>query len=419
MDRRLGKVIVAMSGGVDSSVAAALLVEQGYEVVGLFMRLGTSERNKGVVAPSAPADSLRLSPSAGRPHQGCCSAADASDARYVAGMLGIPFYALNFSDDFERIIDDFAGAYATGRTPNPCVVCNNQLKFGRLIEYADAVGADFIATGHYARIRSCADRFELGRAADARKDQSYFLFGLDRRVLPRVMFPIGDMNKQAVRDMARRRGFPNSDKPDSVEICFVPDRDVARVVRARRPESFVEGDILDTCGRVIGRHEGLARFTIGQRRRLGVALGKPAYVTRLDVLNNTVTLGPREALLGRRLIAGRANWLVDVPDSFRASVKIRYLHGPAAARVDRLDHDRIRVIFDEPQSAITPGQAAVLYDADTVLGGAWIDEAEPDDAALAPLERPKAAAGGPATVRTCLPAVRPQTGRMVGVGDGG
>lgn len=369
------KIVVAMSGGVDSSVTAALLVEQGYEVVALFMRLGAGnhEQHESAKHPSH------------REHQGCCSAADAADARFVAGMLGVTFYALNFREDFDRIIDAFAAEYAAGRTPNPCVVCNNQLKFGRLIEYADAVGAEFVATGHYARVEQRQGRNVLCRAADAGKDQSYFLFGLDRRALDRVVFPLGDLTKDEVRRLARERGFPNSDKPDSVEICFVPDRDYAGVVRQRRPESFREGDVLDPAGQVIGRHSGIPGYTIGQRRGLGIALGEPAYVTRLNVLDNTVTLGPRRDLLSRGLTADRANFLIDAPDAFRADVKIRYLHRAAPATVERLDECHVRVTFDEPQSAVTPGQATVFYDGATVLGGAWIT------AATEPAAGPRAA----------------------------
>ncbi|MCC7291113.1 MAG: tRNA 2-thiouridine(34) synthase MnmA [Phycisphaerales bacterium] len=370
------KVVVAMSGGVDSSVTAALLVEQGYEVVGLFMRLGgaTGDAPAGVAPHGAE-------PLSRRAHQGCCSAADAADARFVAGMLGVPFYALNFREDFDRIIEGFADEYAAGRTPNPCVECNNQLKFGRLIEYADAVGAEFVATGHYARLGRRDGRNVLSRAADAAKDQSYFLFGLDRRALDRVVFPLGGMTKDEVRRVARERGFPNCDKPDSVEICFVPERDYASVVRQRRPESFREGDVIDSEGRVIGRHSGIPGYTIGQRRGLGIALGEPAYVTRLNVLDNTVTLGPRGDLLSRGLLADRANFLIDAPDAFRADVKIRYLHRAAPASVERLDECHVRVTFDEPQSAVTPGQATVFYEGGVVLGGAWITAATGSGAA--------------------------------------
>jgi tRNA-specific 2-thiouridylase len=393
------KVVVAMSGGVDSSVAACLLVEQGYDVMGLFMRVGAEEggpisedtgSGAGVVADSGTR----------RAHQGCCSASDAADARFVAGMLGIPFYALNFEDEFDHIIDYFADEYARGRTPNPCVVCNDRLKFGKLMDYADAVGAEYVATGHYARIGERDGRPTLLRGRDAQKDQSYVLFGLRRGILDRVKFPIGELTKTEVRAIAARYGLPNRDKPDSVEICFVPDRNYARVVRERRPDGFVEGDVVDEIGRVIGRHRGIGQYTIGQRRGLGIAAGRPIYVTQLDVLNNRVTVGNDEALRCPSLVADRVNWLVDgLGDCFEAQVKIRYLHTAVPATIYQLDDPpsspldeggcaasplakggrrgvRVRVVFDEPQRAVTPGQAVVFYDGDTVLGGAWIESAE-------------------------------------------
>ncbi len=357
------KVVVAMSGGVDSSVAAGLLCEQGYDVVGLFMRTG-------VEAAAAPED-----PNVRR-HQGCCSAADAADARFVAGKLGIPFYALDFAEEFDGIIDYFAAEYERGRTPNPCVVCNDKLKFGKLVDYADAVGADFIATGHYA----CLDRIDrepvLRRAFDRSKDQSYVLFGIQRRLLGRMKLPIGHLNKDQVRDHARRMGLPVADKPDSVEICFVPDQDYARLVRERRPEAFRPGKVVHTDGRVLGQHDGVGRFTIGQRRGLGIAAGHPIYVTSINARDNTVIVGERDALLARGLVAKNCNFLVDVPiGPFEAEVKIRYLHTPAAATVECLDQTTISVRFEHLQVAVTPGQAAVIYDGDFVVGGGWIDRA--------------------------------------------
>lgn len=288
-------------------------------------------------------------------------------------MLGIPFYALNFEKDFDRIIDYFADEYVRGRTPNPCVMCNDRLKFGRLFEYADAVGAQYVATGHYARIGRRGGEPVLMRGVDRRKDQSYVLFGLRREALDRVMFPIGELDKDEVRRIAARHGLPNRDKPDSVEICFVPDRDYAKVVRRRRPEAFAAGEVVDTTGTVLGRHEGIANFTIGQRRGLRIAAGRPIYVTQLDVLNNRVVMGEGEALLAGGLVAERVNLLVtDLDTEFRAEVKIRYLHEAVPATVRMLDGGRVRVAFHDPQRAVTPGQAVVFYDGDTVLGGAWI-----------------------------------------------
>ncbi|NLX20850.1 MAG: tRNA 2-thiouridine(34) synthase MnmA [Phycisphaerae bacterium] len=360
------KVVVAMSGGVDSSVAACLLHEQGHEVVGLFMRTGV----EGV---TASADARDPDPVAER-HRGCCSALDASDARAVAGRLGVPFFALNFKADFERIIDHFAGEYLRGRTPNPCVMCNEYLKFGRLAEYGRAVGADFVATGHYARIDRCGDEYCLRRGRDTEKDQSYVLFGMGREMLSRTLFPIGELTKEQVRAEARRFGLPICDKRESQDICFVPDRDYARVVRERRPDSFVPGAIVDREGHEVGRHEGIAHFTVGQRRGLRVAMGKPIYVTRIDAKDHTVTIGSREDLAADHLEASSVRWLIEPPTHpLHVEVKIRYTHRPAAAVVEAIGPDRVRVAFREPQTAITPGQAAVLYDEDMVLGGGWID----------------------------------------------
>jgi tRNA-specific 2-thiouridylase len=364
-----------MSGGVDSSVAACLLVEQGYDVVGLFMRAGVVELPPSPERRPAGKPVPQMDRAAAR--QGCCSASDARDARFVAGTLGIPFYALNFEEDFDRIIEYFADEYVRGRTPNPCVICNDQLKFGRLVEYADSVGAQYIATGHYARIRERDGRKVLMRARDAQKDQSYVLFGIDRAVLDRVMFPIGELTKSEVRALAERFGLPIQDKRESQEICFAPDRDYARVVRERHPDAFYEGDVLDPEGKVVGKHKGIGHYTIGQRRGLGIAAGRPIYVTELDAGKNTVTVGEDDDLLKSALIADRASFLADMAlEPFRADVKIRYLHRAAPATVHPLDEGRVRVVFDEPQRAITPGQAVVFYDGDVVLGGAWIERAE-------------------------------------------
>ena len=363
------KVLVAMSGGVDSSVAACLLHEQGYEVMGLFMRVGAE-------MPGPEEGSHRPQEQSARTHQGCCSTPDAADARFVAGMLDIPFYALNFKDEFERLIDYFVDEYAAGRTPNPCVKCNTWLKFGKLIEYADTLGADLVATGHYARLEHRPDGVALRRARDQRKDQSYFLFGVSSQTLQRAIFPIGHLEKEQVRAEAKRFGLPVTDKPDSVEICFVPDQDYARVVRRRRPQAFQPGDIVDPEGSVLGRHEGLANYTIGQRRGLGIAAGRPVYVTRLDVAANTVTLGDRKDLLHSSLTATDPHFLGDPPTKpTRCQAQIRSRHDAAACTASLQDDGRLCVDFDQPQSAITPGQAVVLYDNDVVLGGGWIERA--------------------------------------------
>ena len=364
MGTKREKVVVAMSGGVDSSVAAALLVQQGYDVLGLFMRVG-------IEVPEAVGSADREEP--GRARQGCCSARDAADARSVAGLLGIPFYVLNFGKDFDQLIDYFVDEYVRGRTPNPCVMCNDRLKFGRILDYANAVGARYVATGHYARIARRDGSRVLTRGRDHRKDQSYVLFGLERKALDRVIFPVGELTKGEVREIAARLGLPNRDKADSVDICFAPDRDYTRVIRQRRPNAFVEGDVVDPSGQVVGRHTGLCRYTIGQRRGLGIAAGTPIYVTRLDLANNRVTVGGADALLCPSLLAERCSFLADPPEGpFRAEVKIRYLHRSAPATVYPLGDGEVRVIFDSSQRAITPGQAVVFYDGDVVVGGGWI-----------------------------------------------
>ena len=390
------KVVVAMSGGVDSSVAACLLQQQGYDVIGLFMRVGADAPPERVAAGEAAQAEARgsvdgetaqaeacgsggtaptvVAQKPRRLKQGCCSATDAADARYVCGMLGMPFYALNFKDEFASIMDYFADEYVRGRTPNPCVVCNDRLKFGKLLDYADAVGAKYVATGHYARIGERDGRRVLMRGRDADKDQSYVLFGLRQRVLDRVLFPVGDLTKPEVRAVAGGLDLPVHQKPDSVEICFVPDNDYARVVRQRQPEKFAEGDVVDADGKVLGRHKGIGHYTVGQRRGLGIAAGVPIYVTRLNVLDNQVVMGEADDLLSPALTASKLNFLTEPPtEPFRADVKIRYLHTAAPAIVTPIDGDRVRVDFDQPQRAITPGQAVVFYDGDVVLGGGWID----------------------------------------------
>ncbi len=361
---RSGKVLVAMSGGVDSAVAAALLKSQGYECVGVFMRVGEAEHRRDAGA------TLR---------HGCCSVADALDARAVADRLGVPFYALNFQPEFEGIIDYFVDEYARARTPNPCVVCNTELKFGKLLRYADTLEAEFVATGHYARILRDQDCVRLARAVNRAKDQSYVLFGIRRADLRRCLFPLGEMaDKAEVRRLAADLGLRVHDKPDSQEICFVPDDDYKPLVRARRPATQRPGEVRDATGRVLGTHEGVANYTIGQRRGLGIATGQPIYVTKLDVLSNTVTVGPREELLSGGLIADSVNWLTDPPpvgDSHRTAIKIRHMHTPALGSIRRLSSGTVEAQFDQPQPAVTPGQAAVFYDEEIVLAGGWIERA--------------------------------------------
>jgi tRNA-specific 2-thiouridylase len=353
------RVVLAMSGGVDSSVAAYLLRQQGYEVIGLFMRTGVQGADD-----DGPAHK-----------KGCCSALDAGDARRVADRLDIPFYALDFEQDFGRIIDYFADEYLAGRTPNPCVVCNSWLKFGKLWSYGRQLQADFIATGHYARVERRGGAVELHRAADPDKDQSYVLYGIDRAVLAHLLFPLGGHRKEQVRALAREAGLGVADKPDSVEICFVPGGDHAAVIRERRPGLATAGQVVSSDGSVLGEHDGFERFTVGQRKGLGIAGAERRYVLRIVPANNEVVLGRREELLASGLRASRLNWLCDPPAGpFASAAKIRYRHAAAPATVTALPDGGARVEFAEAQSAVTPGQAVVFYDGTRVLGGGWIEE---------------------------------------------
>jgi tRNA-uridine 2-sulfurtransferase len=401
----MARVVLAMSGGVDSSASALLLKEQGYEVIGLFMRSGAVEETAcRLPQDGAAGPGLELPVIGTRSHkQGCCSAADAADARRVADALDIPFHALNFREDFRRIQDYFADEYLAGRTPNPCVQCNVWLKFGKLWEFARQVGADHIATGHYAQVlaedgdggsesvprnpassrnRVSGERVSAGRDSGARglyrgfdgdKDQSYVLFGIRRDLLDRILFPVGDRTKPEIRDLARRTGVRTADKPDSQEICFIPDNDYAAFVERHRGEQETAGELVDTTGKVVGRHPGYERFTIGQRKGLGVTFGSPRFVVRIEPETRRVVIGTRDELGRTTLDADRLNWLVDEPTSrFECAAQIRYQHQAAECIVELDDADRIRVTFDEPQFGVAPGQAVVLYDGDQVLGGGWI-----------------------------------------------
>jgi tRNA-specific 2-thiouridylase len=328
-------------------------------------------------------------------HRGCCSVSDAADARLVAAELDIPLYVCNFKKDFGRIIDYFAGEYASGRTPNPCVRCNDWLKFGKLHDYARQIGASAVASGHYARVEPGPDGPELRRAVDHAKDQSYVLFGAPRQRLAEMILPIGRYPKPEVRDMARRFGLPVFDKPDSQEICFVPDDDYASLVERRRGDAhesaLTGGDILTTSGKVVGRHLGQHRYTIGQRRGVGVAMGRPIYVVGKDPAANTITIGDKEDLLTSSCVAGEANWLIDVPDDphrwLACHARYRYAGAAVPARVRPLAgassdtpsgrRGRFELRFETPQEAVAPGQALVLYRGDRVLGGGWIESSRP------------------------------------------
>ncbi len=347
--------VVALSGGVDSATAAALLVEAGHRVVGLTMRLYDA---RGTPASAG-----------GR----CCGPRDIEDARRVAAHLAIPFYVVNYEREFSaRVIDDFVAAYAAGRTPNPCVRCNQHIKFAPLLSRARALGATRLATGHYARIEAMPDgRPRLRRARDGRKDQSYFLFSTPESALAEVCFPLGELSKEEVRAHARRFGLPNWDKPESQEICFIPDGDYAGFVAARA--RLEPGEIVDGDGQVLGGHGGIHHFTVGQRRGLGLSVGEPRFVVGVDALRRRVTVGPREALERRALFVEELSWSGALPPArVRAEVQIRYRHRPRAAWVEALGARRAQVTFDAPVEAIAPGQAAVFYDGEAVLGGGVI-----------------------------------------------
>jgi tRNA-specific 2-thiouridylase len=389
-----------MSGGVDSSVAAELLRAAGHEVIGVFMRHG--ESTAGARAGDSPAATCRSAPAeptgstaaqgatgargSGRQavlpiieraahRQGCCTAADAEDARRVADRLNIPFYALDFQEEFGRIIDYFVAEYTAARTPNPCVVCNTWLKFGRLFDYADSVQADYVATGHYARIVPGADgRPALAVGVDEAKDQSYALFGIDRRLLDRMMLPVGVYRKPEIRDMAQRLGLRVADKKESQEICFVPEGDHAAFIRERIGPSATAGTIVTTDGQEVGHHDGLERFTIGQRKGLGVALGEPRFVVRLEPATGRVVIGSKADLARDELTAANTNWLIEPPDGpLRCAVKIRYNSRRVPATVEPLPGGRLQCRFDQPQFGVAPGQAVVCYIGEQVGGGGWIE----------------------------------------------
>jgi tRNA-specific 2-thiouridylase len=353
------RVVVAMSGGVDSSVAAALLAEGGHEVIGLSMQLYDQREGESG-------------------YGSCCSIDDLHDAGRVARRLNIPHYIVNFEREFQRtVVANFVSEYVAGRTPIPCSHCNSDLKFATLLDRSMAYGAEVVATGHYARISIDAEtgRHVLRRGLDAAKDQSYFLFSLTQDQLSRASFPVGDLAKDAVRDVARRLGLPVAEKPDSQEICFVPDGDYAAFIERKTGDLDSGGSIVSQSGEVLGSHGGVHRFTIGQRKGLGIAAAEPLYVLQLRPAEKTVVVGPRPELERTSLTASNVNWIAGMAPTGpqHVTAQIRHRHTPATATVRALENSRASVEFDAPVSAITPGQAVVLYDGDVVVGGGWID----------------------------------------------
>jgi tRNA-specific 2-thiouridylase len=365
------KLAVAMSGGVDSSAAAAILKEQGHELVGFTMQLWNQRRGISVDENGDPLPSR------------CCSLDDVYDARRVAEELGFPFYVLNLEREFERdVVQPFVASYLDGETPIPCVSCNSRLKFASLDQLAVSLGCDKVATGHYARVEfdEASNRYRLFRGRNLDKDQSYFLWELTQDQLSRAMFPLGEMSKPEVREVAREHALAVAEKSESQEICFVPDGDYAGFIdRYLAASGSVDqkpgdGEIVDADGAVVGRHSGIHRYTIGQRRGIGIAGPQPLYVTNIDAIKNQIMVGQQDDLLSSEFIAAGVNWVAfDRPDeAVQTQVRVRYRHTPAEATITPIENNRVRIVFDEPQRAITPGQATVFYRDDEVVGGGWI-----------------------------------------------
>lgn len=352
------RAMVAMSGGVDSSVAAYLIKNAGFDTIGVTMKLYSNEM---ICAKSNT----------------CCSLDDVEDARRVANKLEIKYYVFNFEDDFENeVIRRFVKSYEDGRTPNPCIDCNRYIKFKRLFQRGRELGQDYIVTGHYVRVSfdEGSGRYLLKKSSDKRKDQSYVLYSMTQDQLAHALFPLGEMTKDEARDIAEAQGFINAKKHDSQDICFVPDKDYGGFIKRYTGREYPEGEFVDFDGNVLGRHKGLINYTIGQRKGLGLALKKPMYVVKKDLEKNKVVLGDNDDLFTREFYADSVNWIAcDIPTrELKLNVKVRYSQGEFPALVVPVSEDKIKVIFDEPQRAITSGQAAVMYDGDTVVGGGTI-----------------------------------------------
>lgn len=395
-DDSMTRVVLAMSGGVDSSVAAHLLQESGHEVIGVFMRHGEASAQACNVEHRSPGLTLPVVTAGdhgGRADhkQGCCSATDAADARRVANRLGIPFYSLDLQADFKRIVDYFVNDYLAGRTPNPCVKCNHWIKFGRLFDFADSVEAEFVATGHYARMVEFDNQPWIARGRDGGKDQSYALFGIPKVLLSRMRLPVGDYDKSTIRQIASQIGLNVAQKKDSQEICFVTQGHHSDFVKAKRGPgaATTAGRFITTSGKHVGNHDGYEAFTIGQRKGLGIAMGEPHFVVKIDPLTCDVVIGPRETMLRSGLIAADSNWFVEPPSApEQCLAQIRYNSDAVPATVTTLPEGRFQLRFEQPEAGVAPGQAAVLYQGDRVIGGGWIEQSFDEQTADATLSDP-------------------------------